>query len=79
MGHIAWGPSGKPSTATDKIFTLVKQYNLGALLANIDGLGVVNLTGARRLPNEINSIQLRINDGDPVLFDNSGQMTVCFR
>ncbi len=77
-GHKASGPSGTPGTSND-LFAPAKQFNAGSLLAKFKSSGIINLTNTRNLNGGINKVQLRINDSDIGLFDNSGQMTVCFR
>jgi hypothetical protein len=54
-------------------------YNEGALLMRFPGGRISNPTGPRSLARAATSVQLRINDQDIFLGDNSGAMRVCFR
>jgi len=73
-------PSGPAGTAgAHDPFHPAGQFNGGALLVKLSSGELRPLSGPLNLGGAIGSIKMRVNDTDLGLFDNSGEMTVCFR
>lgn len=77
QGHT--DPDEVAQLAPYNAYKLDQNYPFGALLLNIRNYGYFNATDQSTLPTPIvGEFDLRINDSDPSLVDNSGMLQVCF-
>jgi hypothetical protein len=77
QGHT--DPTEVAQLAPYNAYKLDQNYPFGALLLNIRNYGYFNATAQSTLPTPIiGEFDLRINDSDPSLVDNTGVLQVCF-